>query len=209
MDPTDSSPESFIPWLIFEIYKKYFPVLARPQVSNTDTQQQSEIRFLHHLRPPTTVPQIARDHQLSHQQIESDNRLQQLELIRPKDNINLLNIKYRSLQNSHHARPSLPQYYDPYINTFYDQTGTYIQERSGLYHTENYDPNALTQSIPELENSENNQEDDNDNLLKDESNLSDLLAYNEQIQNISKPKLFQYKTFSDHQAMRVCFFQII
>jgi len=66
----------------------------------------------------------------------------------------------------------------------------------------------LTQSIPELENSENNQED-NDNLLKDESNLSDLLAYNEQIQNTSKPKLFQYKTFSDHQAMRVCFFQII
>jgi len=202
------SPEPFIPELIFEIYKTYFPFLARPQVySNTDTQQ-SEIRFLHHLHPPPTVPQIARDHQLSHQQIESDNRLQQLELIRPKDNINLLNIKFRSLQNSHHARPSLPQYHDAYVNTFYDQTGTYIQERSGLYHTENYDPNALTQSIPELENCENNQED-NDNLLKDESNLADLLAYNEQIQNKSKPKLFQYKAIGDHQTMRVCFDYLI
>jgi len=176
---------------------------ARSEVSNTDTQQ-SEIRFLHHLRRSKDVPQIARDHQLSHQQIEAENRLQQLEVIRPKDNINLLNLKFRTLQHSRHGRPILPQYHDAYVNTFYDQTGTYIQERSGLYHTENYDPNALTQSMPEIENSENNQEE-NDNLLKDENNLADLLAYNEKTQNQSKPKLFQYKAIGDHQAMRVCF----
>jgi hypothetical protein len=176
---------------------------ARSEVSNTDTQQ-SEIRFLHHLRPSKDLPQIARDHQLSHQQIEAENRLQQLEVIRPKDNINLLNLKFRTLQHSRYGRPILPQYHDAYVNTFYDQTGTYIQERSGLYHTENYDPNALTQSMPEIENSENNQEE-NDNLLKDENNLADLLAYNEKTQNQSKPKLFQYKAIGDHQAMRVCF----
>jgi hypothetical protein len=178
-------------------------LLARSEVPNTNSQQ-PEIRFLHHLKPSTTIPQITRDHQLSHQQIEAENRLQELELIRPKDNINLLNLKFRTLQDPRHARPTLPQYRDAYVNTLYDQTGTYIQERSGLYHTESYDHNALTQSMPELSTVQVNQEE-NDNLLKDENNLADLLTYNEQLQNKSKPKLFQYKAFGDHQAMRVCF----
>jgi hypothetical protein len=165
----------------------HFFFSARSEPAQTDPPQ-SEIRFLHHhLQPSITLPQIARDHQLSHQQIEAENRLEQLEAIQPKDNINLLNLKFRTLQHYRHARPTLPQYHDAYVNTFYDQTGTYIQERSGLYHTENYELNALTQSI------------------KDENNLAELLANGEQTQNKSKPKLFQYKTFEDHQAMRVCF----
>jgi hypothetical protein len=182
----------------------HFFFSARSEPAQTDPPQ-SEIRFLHHhLQPSIILPQIARDHQLSHQQIEAENRLEQLEAIQPKDNINLLNLKFRTLQHYRHARPTLPQYHDAYVNTFYDQTGTYIQERSGLYHTENYELNALTQSMPELGMIENNSED-NDNLLKDENNLAELLANGEQTQNKSKPKLFQYKTFEDHQAMRVCF----
>ena len=161
-----------------------------------------ELRFLHHLKPSTAIPQIARDRQLSHQQIEAENRLDQLELIRPQDNLNLLNIKFRTLQHPRHARPILPQYRDAYVNTLYDQTGTYIQERSGLYHTGTYDPNALAQAIPDLETLSMNDED-NENLLKDEHNLGDLLDNGEQVQQKSKPKLFQYKTFADHQAMRV------
>ena len=129
--------------------------------------------------------------------------MKHLELIRPKDNLNLLNVKFRSLQHPRHNRPILSQYHDDYVNTFYDQLGTYVQEKSGLYHTDIYDPNALTQSIPDIENSENNQQD-NDKLLKDESHLSDILDYGEQTQNKSKPKLFQYKTFTDYHAMRVC-----
>ena len=58
--------------------------------------------------------------------------------------------------------------------------------------------------MPELGYIETNPED-NDNLLKDENNLSGLLENGEQTQNKSKPKLFQYKTFTDYQAMRVCF----
>ena len=166
-------------------------------------RSQNEIRFLHHLKPSTAIPQIARDRQLSHQQIEAENRLEQLELIRPQDNLNLLNLKYRTLQHSRHARPTLPQYRDAYVNTLYDQTGTYIQERSGLYHTETYDPVALTQAIPNLETVPMN-DDDGENLLKDENHLGELLDHGEQIQTKSKPKLFQYKTFTDHQAMRVC-----
>ncbi|CAF1100618.1 unnamed protein product [Rotaria sordida] len=176
--------------------------IPRSETSNTNNQQQQpEIRFLHHLRPSASVPQIARDHQASHQQIEAENRLEQLELIRPQDNLNLLNIKFRTLQHPRHSRPILPQYRDAYVNTFYDQLGTYIQERSGLYHTNTYDPNALIQAIPDIENSENNQ-NENDNLLKDENYLGDLLDSSEQTQNVSKPKLFQYKTFHDYQAMR-------
>ena len=137
---------------------------------------------------------------MSHQQIEAENRLEQLEVIRPQDNINLLNLKFRTLQHPRHDRPILPQYHDAYVNTFYDQTGAYIQERSGLYHTTTYDPNVLPQSISELQTVQNNQ--DQENLLKDQNNLTELLADGEQKQNRSKPKLFQYKTFADHQAMR-------
>lgn len=81
--------------------------------------------------------------------------------------------------------------------------GTYIQERSGLYHTETYNPNALTQAVPDLETVPMTDED-SENLLKDEQNLGDLLDHGEQVQQKSKPKLFQYKTFADHQVMRVC-----
>jgi hypothetical protein len=177
-------------------------ISARSEVSNNENQpaENNEIRFLHHLRPSTIVPQISHDHQASHQQIAAENRLQQLELIRPQDNINLLNLKFRALQDSRHARPSLSQFHDPYVNTFYDQVSTYVQERSGLYHTDNYEPNALIQSMPELENHEGN-----DVLLKDEHSLSDLLNNAEQTQDKSKPELFQYKALGDYQAMRVRF----
>ncbi|CAF4277377.1 unnamed protein product [Rotaria magnacalcarata] len=147
------------------------------------------------------VPQIARDRQASNQQMEAENRLKQLELIRPEDNINLLNLKFRVLQSPRHGRPILPQYRDLYVNTLYDQLGTYVQERSGLYQTVTYDPNALVQSIPDIEKSENN-EQENDHLLKDDNHLGDLLDYGEQTQDKSKPNLFQYKTFQDYQNMR-------
>jgi hypothetical protein len=187
------------------MHRLYF--LARSEPAQTDSPR-PELRFLHYLDPPTTVPQLVHDHQFSHQQIEAENRLKQLEAIRPKDSINLLNLKFRALQHSHHGRPTLPQYHDAYVNTFYDQVGTYIHERAGLYHTENYDPNALTQSMPDL-NEAGNKPEDNDNSLNDESNLAELLANGEQAQNKSKSKLFQYKTFGDHQAMRVCFDYLI
>ena len=50
-----------------------------------------------------------------------------------------------------------------------------------------------------------NRPEDNDNSLRDQSNLAELLANGEQTSNKSKSKSFQYKTFGDHQAMRVCF----
>jgi hypothetical protein len=202
MFPTERAP-TWIRKIEIDSHMPHFFFSARWEPPPTDPPQ-PEIRFLHHLQRSTTIPQIARDHQSSHQQIEAENRLEQLETVRPKDNIKLLNLKFRTLQDSRHARPTLPQYHDAYINTFYDQTGTYIQERSGLYHTENYEPNALTQSMPELGYTDNNPED-NENLLKDENNLAELLANGEQTQNKSKPKSFRYKTFADYQAMRVCF----
>jgi len=123
--------------------------------------------------------------------MDAENRLRHLEIIRPKENINLLNVKYRSLQHPRHARPILPQYRDDYVNTFYDQTGTYVQERSGLYHTENYEPNLLVQAIPELGNQQEN--------YKTDDNLGDL-------SDKTEPKLFQYRAIGDYQNMRVCLF---
>jgi hypothetical protein len=115
--------------------------------------------------------------------MDAENRLQHLEVIRPTENINLLNVKFHTLQHPRHARPILPQYRDDYVNTFYDQTGTYVQERSGLYHTENYQPHLLVQAIPELEN-------------QDQNNLDDL-------SDKTKSKLFQYRAIGDYQNMRV------
>jgi hypothetical protein len=161
---------------------------AQQETSNNTQIKPHEIRYLRHVRPSTTGSQISRDHYANHQQIAAQSRLQHLEVIRPKENINLLNVKYRTLQYPRHARPILPQYRDDYINTFYDQTGTYIQERSGLYHTENYEPNSLVQAIPELENQQENYKTD-DNL----GDLSDKI----------EPKLFQYRAIGDYQNMRV------
>ena len=161
---------------------------AQQEPSNNTQTKSDEIRYLHHLRPTTIPSQISRTHYSNHQQMDAENRLQQLEVIRPKENINLLNVKYHTLQHPRHARPILPQYRDDYVNTFYDQTGSYVQERAGLYHTENYEPHALVQAMPELENQQEN--------YKDDSNLADL-GYK------TKSKLFQYKAIGDYQNMRV------
>ena len=157
-----------------------------------------EIRFL---RPATSVPQLALDQRASHQQIEAENRLQELEVIRAQDNINLLNIKFRSLQHARHPRPTLPQYRQDYVQTFYDQVGTFVQERSGLYQTANYDPKFLSQSMTELGTHDTYEHEP---TFQDERNLNDLLANGEYVQQKSKPKLFQYKALGDYQSMRVC-----
>jgi hypothetical protein len=156
-----------------------------------DTQVQSrEIRYLHHVRPKTTS-QIYREQYSNNQQMDAENRLRHLEIIRPKENVNLLNFKFHTLQHPRHARPTLPQYRDDYVTTFYDQTGTYVQERSGLYHTDSYEPSALVQAVPELENP-----GENLSASKDEDYLDDLI-------NKNQPKLFQTKAIGDHQHMRV------
>lgn len=115
--------------------------------------------------------------------MDAENRLYHLEIIRPKENLNLINAKFHTLQHPRHARPILPQYRDDYVKTLYDQTGTYIQERSGLYHTDSYEPYALVQAIPELEKLDTNSSSDLDD--KNES------------------KLFQYKALGDYETMRV------
>ena len=161
-----------------------------------------EIRFLRRHRPSTTGTQLARDQYASRQQMTAEHRLQQLEVIRPKENIDLLNAKFRILQNPRHARPILPQYRDDYVNTLYDQMGTYVQERAGLYHTAAYEPTALAQAIPELDQRASHLTQTEADF-KDERQLDDLLNRAEQNQGRSKPKLFQYKAIGDYQTMRV------
>jgi hypothetical protein len=136
--------------------------------------------------------------------MDAENRLQQLNVIRPKDNINLLNAKFRVLQHPRHARPILPQYRDDYVHTLYDQMGAYVQERSGLYHTETYDPTRLVQAMPELHN-QMSYAAQNTSDLKDEYSLDDLLKKGEHIQDRTKMKSFEYKTIGDYQRMRVSY----
>ena len=113
--------------------------------------------------------------------MDASNRLQQLEVIRPQENINLLNAKFRLVQHPRHARPILPQYRDDYVHTLYDQMGGYVQERSGLYHTNSYQPSALAQAIPEL-----------DQPVDDSPAEIGV-----------KSKLFQHKAIGDYEKMRV------
>ena len=177
-------------------------LLTAKQETYDDQQTKSrEIRFLHRLSPSTTNKPLAREHYANHQQMDAENRLQQLEVVRPSENINLLNAKFRVLQHPRHARPISSQYRDDYVNTFYDQIGTYVQERSGLYHTENYKPETLVQAMPELENYKENK-----TISGDENNLVDVLYATEQTQNRVKPALFQYRAIGDYQNMRVSLF---
>jgi hypothetical protein len=116
--------------------------------------------------------------------MDAQNRLEHLEIIRPKENLTLLNIKFRTLQHPRHARPVLPQYRDDYVSTLYNQLGTYVQERSGLYHTDSYEPRALAQAVPELENFLPSKDD-------------------EQPDDQTQSYLFQDKAIGDYQNMRV------
>ncbi|CAF0904391.1 unnamed protein product [Rotaria sordida] len=171
--------------------------IPQQETLNDNQVKPCEIRFLHSLRPSTTGNQLARDHYANHQQMDAENRLQQLEVIRPTENINLFNVKLRTLQHSRHARPILPQYRDDYVNTLYDQMGTYVQERSGLYHTQNYEPNSLVQAIPELENDQGYK-----TTVNNEYDVNDVLNTGEQTQQRAKPILFQCRAIGDYQNMR-------
>ncbi len=183
---------------LFFSYLHDYLLLAQQDTFNDNQNTPREIRFLQPNRASTAHGQLYNDHYASHQQMEAENRLQQLEVIRPKENINLLNVKYRHVQHPRHARPILPQYRDDYVNTFYDQMGSYVQERAGLYHTENYDPRLLPQAMPELENQQGII-----STSTNENNLDDLLNRTEQNQNRTKPKLFQYRAIGDYGNMRV------
>ncbi|CAF2871987.1 unnamed protein product [Rotaria sp. Silwood2] len=171
--------------------------IPQQETLNDNQVKSREIRFLRPIQPSTTDNQLARDHYASHQQMDAENRLQQLEVIRPTENINLLNVKLRTLQHPRHPRPILPQYRDDYVNTLYDQMGTYVQERSGLYHTQNYDPNSLVQAIPELENQQGYK-----TTVNDENDVSDMLNVAERTQQRAKPILFQRRAIGDYQNMR-------
>lgn len=159
-------------------------VAQQESFEKTTTTTPHEIRYLHQTRPATTGSEISREHYGNHQQMDAQNRLQHLEVIRPKENINLLNVKFRTLQHPRHARPVLPQYRDDYVNTLYNQMGTYVQERAGLYHTENYEPRALAQAIPELDNYQGNSSTSNDD-------------------DPTQSSLFQHKAIGDYLDMRV------
>lgn len=156
-------------------------VAQKETIEKTPPAAPNEIRYLHHFRPSTTGSQISREHYANHQQMDAENRLKHLEMIRPKENMTLLNVKFRTLQHPRHARPVLPQYRDDYVNTLYNQMGTYVQERSGLYHTDSYEPKALAQAIPELETFSPTKDEDDQ----------------------SQSSLFQDKAIGDYQNMRV------
>jgi hypothetical protein len=192
--PTWNRKRNLLPFPIVSIAVR----LAQQPSVNDNQGAPQELRFLHTAQASTANGQLYRDHYASHQQMEAENRLKQLELIRPQENIGLLNAKYRHLQNPRHARPILPQYRDDYVNTFYDQMGAYVQERSGLYHTDSYDPTVLAQAMPELQEEQNVT-----SSSVNESDLGDLLNRGEQNQNRTKPKLFQYRALGDYQNMRV------
>ncbi|CAF5223742.1 unnamed protein product, partial [Rotaria magnacalcarata] len=60
--------------------------------------------------------------------------------------------------------------------------------------TQNYDPNVLTQAIPDLEYQQENTTTEND--------VDQLLNTGEQIQNRATPVLFQRRALGDYQNMR-------
>ena len=158
--------------------------------SNTQ-QSNREIRYLRAARPATSTGQLARDHHASIQQVHAENRLRQLALIRPRENIVLLNQKYQRIQHPRHARPILAPYRDDYVNTFYDQMGNYIEERAGLYHTNTYDPTILAETVPEFNPSKTYSSTQNENDALNHNHLGN--------QGLE----IQQKVIGDYQTMRV------
>lgn len=84
------------------------------------------------------------------QRMQMNNRQADIDLIRPRENIELLRMKYASLEKprDQNAAPLLRQNTAPYVKTFYDQTSKYLGERSELYRNPSiYDPRLLRQHV--------------------------------------------------------------
>ncbi len=120
------------------------------------------------------------EHQERQVLLETANRKKQIDLINPGDDIKLLRLKNKELENSRGAHPNLKQNVTDHTNTLYKHEGKYLGERSQLYQTHVYKPLLLKQYV---------------DAVKDHStpNIESL--------TLSK-KLFAHKVFNDHMNLK-------
>ena len=119
---------------------------------------------------------IEREHHDRQVLLEIANRKAQIDLINPGDDIKLLRLKNKELENSRGAQPNLKQNIADHVNTLYKQEGKYLGERSKFYQTHVYNPYLLKQYV---------------SAVKDHSTPGiDSLAQSKQ--------LFAHKVFNDY-----------
>jgi hypothetical protein len=133
------------------------------------------------------------------QRTEYQNRKKQIDLIGPKQDIQLLNIKYTELENSYGARPNLKQNIKDHVNTLYDQESKYLGERAELYKTKVYKPYLLKQYIESVKvDPKVSAFDSNGAAWHTQNNV----YVEDQTDGVYRPKLFADKVFNDYSNLK-------
>jgi hypothetical protein len=96
----------------------------------------------------TDKQRIEKESRERKQRVEYEHRKKEIELIRPKENVRLLNIKYMELENVRGgAKTNLRPNQKQHIDTFYEQQARYMAERAQLYKTKVYNPYQVKQYV--------------------------------------------------------------
>lgn len=90
---------------------------------------------------------IDQEHRERIQKLQLDNRQKDIDRIRPEDDMRLLRLKYKELENTKAPQPFLKQNYSDHVRTFYDQEAKYLGERAELYRTDVYNPYVVKEHI--------------------------------------------------------------
>ncbi|CAF0732237.1 unnamed protein product [Brachionus calyciflorus] len=132
------------------------------------------------------------------QNLEYENRRNEIENIKSHNDINVLRQQSKALENSRSAHPNLKQNIKPHVNTLYDQERKFLGERAELYKPNTYNPHLLKQYVESVQNDS-----------KISATLSNGSAYPSQkdvhIINDNhehRPKLFADKAYTDYQNIK-------
>jgi hypothetical protein len=130
--------------------------------------------------------------------LELTNRKKEIDAIKPANDIRILRIKHKELENGRGAKPNLKQNINQHVNTLYQNESKYLGERAELYRTEVYNPYALKAYVEGLK--------DEPKVAANFTNGAGLPSQNNisitEEKNEKEPKLFADKVFTDFKNLK-------
>jgi hypothetical protein len=134
--------------------------------------------------------EMEREHHDRIQKMQTVNRQKEIDLIRPQDDMRLLRLKYKALENTRAPQPMLKQNYTDHVKTLYDQEAKYLGERAELYRGDSYNPYVLKEHIDCVKEGSAESRFSSENNPYITSDLAD------------RPKLFGDKALGDFKNLK-------
>ena len=130
--------------------------------------------------------------------LELINRKKEIDTIKPADDLKILRLKHKELENGRGAKPLLKQNINHHVNTLYQNESKYLGERAELYRTDVYNPYALKAYVDGLK--------DEPKVAANFTNGAGLPTQNNvyisEEKNEREPKLFADKVFNDFKNLK-------